>query len=275
MLHSALLEELYKKEAEESAQQLRVNMWKMREAPEHPYEVFISAPFGNYIKHPNATSVTGTWTLEPRRNLIGSLFKSLRYKSSLGGWTNRLGLPNAGLKTGLEKTGKDEVLSIAETKRGDFKKMVRYIPVEQSIELNLSCPNLDNKNLPWDDAKVFVQDAARRKWCIAKVSPLTKPEELEFLIDGLGFTQIHFSNTLPTVAGGLSGNLLRPYTLDLIRIVREKWGSAAVEIIAGGGVSDFGSVYQYLNSGANHVALGSVCFNWFKMKKILKGEKSG
>ena len=115
---------------------------------------------------------------------------------------------------------------------------------------------------------MFTQKASR-KWCIAKLSPLTTPEQLEFLIDDLGFTQLHFSNTLPTPKGGLSGRVLRPYTLELIRLVRENWGDA-VEIIAGGGVDNFGAVYEYLNEGANHVSLGSVCFNPFKLKKILK-----
>jgi hypothetical protein len=31
-------------------------------------EIFIAAPFGNYIRHPEAISVTGTWTLNPRGN---------------------------------------------------------------------------------------------------------------------------------------------------------------------------------------------------------------
>jgi dihydroorotate dehydrogenase len=57
--------------------------------------------------------------------------------------------------------------------------------------------------------------------------------------------------------------------MELIDIVRETWG-AAVEVIAGGGVDSIGAVQDYLARGANHVALGSVCFNWFKMKKILE-----
>ena len=43
-----------------------------------------------------------------------------------------------------------------------------------------------------------------------------------------------------------------------------------VTIIAGGGVDSFGAVYEYLNEGADHVSLGSVCFNPFKLRKILK-----
>ena len=193
----------------------------------------------------------------------------------MGGWTNRLQLPNPGVVVGLERILRNEVLSIAEVQRGDFKELVQIIPVNQSVELNLSCPNLGT-SLPWDSAEVFIKykgTSWEREWCIAKLSPLTTPEQLEFLIDDLGFTQLHFSNTLPLEGdrGGLSGRVLRPYTLELIRLVRENWGSD-IEIIAGGGVSDFGAVYEYLNEGANHVSLGSVCFNPFKLRKILRQE---
>ena len=232
-------------------------------------QIFISAPFGNYIKHKNAISITGTWTLEPRGNRFWSVVKTLRWNSELQGWTNKLGLPNPGIKVGLQKTFLSDVLSIAEIERGDFKKLYSIIPETQNIELNLSCPNI-GKSLPWDDAEIFTRYRATtdREWCIAKLSPLTTPEDLEFLVDKLGFRQLHFSNTLPCQYGGLSGSVLRPYTLELIRLVRENWGDS-VEIIAGGGVSDFGAVYEYLGEGANHVAIGSLCFNWFKMKRLL------
>ena len=52
-------------------------------------------------------------------------------------------------------------------------------------------------------------------------------------------------------------------------MVREVWGSD-IEIIAGGGVDSFRAVYEYLEEGADHVAIGSVCFNYFKMKKLLE-----
>ena len=229
---------------------------------------FIAAPFGNYIKPTGCIPVTGTYTLHSQGNRLWRILKTLRYDFGNRGWRNRLGLPNPGVKNGLHKHFHGgEVLSIAEVIKGDFRKLVEIIPERTDIELNLSCPNL-GKNLPWDNARVFTQKASR-KWCIAKLSPLTTPEQLEFLIDDLGFTQLHFSNTLPTPKVGLSGRVVRPYTLELIRLVRENWGDS-VEIIAGGGVDNFGAVYEYLNEGANHVSLGSVCFNPFKLKKILK-----
>ncbi len=181
-----------------------------------------------------------------------------------------MGLPNPGVKVGLERHINGEVLSIAEIERNDFKKLYREIPEGINVELNLSCPNI--RNLPWDSTEIFARNLEKRKWCICKVSPTVTPEDLEFLITKLGFTQIHASNTLPIQGcGGLSGRTLIPYTLDIIRLIREEWPE--VTIIAGGGVDSFGAVYEYLNEGADHVSLGSVCFNPFNLRKILKNHE--
>ena len=239
---------------------------------------FISAPFGNYIRSKSTISVHGTFTRNPRGNRLWSVLSTLRYSQKHKGWVNRLGLPNPGLQKGLASVSDDpqnKVMSIAETERGDFQRMNHIIPLDQSLEINLSCPNIERLSningtptLPMDDARLFTK-AKSRKWCIAKLSPLSSPEEIEFVIEGLGFTQLHFSNTLPVNGGGLSGSTLKPFTVKLIDIVRERWGDR-VEIIAGGGVSDFGGVSDYLSAGANHVSLGSVCFNPFKLRKLIK-----
>ena len=268
------LEKHYEKEFKISYSELQKRFKLLKtmvgDASKHPkkdFKYFISAPFGNYIKHKNAISVTGTWTLNPRGNRFLSVLKTLRWNASLQGWTNRLGLPNPGLSVGLISRSPTEVLSIAEIERGDFEKMFRLIPDSQSVELNLSCPNI-GKSLPWDSSEVFARTKEKRKWCICKVSPTVTPEDLEFLITKLGFTQIHASNTLPTQFGGLSGQSLIPYTLDTIRLIKEEW--PGVTVIAGGGVNDFSVMYKYLNEGADHIAIGSLCFNWFKMRKLLK-----
>ena len=225
---------------------------------------FISAPFGNYIKPKGTIPVTGTFTLNPRGNRFWAVVKTLRYNTVQQGWVNRLGLPNPGIREGLKK--ESTVISIAEIEKGDFQRLNVLIPENQSIELNLSCPNL-NKKLSWESAKCF--DSEKREWCIAKLSPLTTPEELKFVVEFLGFTQLHFSNTLPTIYGGLSGPVLRKYTMELIDLARSEYGNS-VEIIAGGGVSDFGSVTNYLSNGADHVSIGSVCFNPLRLRKLLK-----
>ena len=239
---------------------------------------FISAPFGNYIRSESTISVKGTFTLHPRGNRLWSILTTLRYSRKHNGWVNKLGLPNPGLQKGLcsvSENPQNNVMSIAETKRGDFQRMNHIIPLDQSLEINLSCPNIERLNningsstLPMDNARLFTK-VKSRKWCIAKLSPLSSPEEIEFVIEELGFTQLHFSNTLPVNGGGLSGVTLKPLTMKLIDIVRERWGNR-VEIIAGGGVTDFGGVSDYLAAGANHVSIGSVCFNPFKLRKLLR-----
>ena len=234
-----------------------------------PTRFFISAPFGNYIKSKKTISVTGTWTLKPRGNRLWAVVKTLRYNKEVGGWTNKLGLPNPGIATGLNKTQPNEVLSIAEVEKKDFYKLEKIIPQDQNIELNLSCPNVE-RCFTWESAKVFTRKKGMREWCIAKLSPLTTPEELCFIVEDLGFTQLHFSNTLPFGdVGGISGPVLRAYTIELIEMCRERWGDD-VEIIAGGGVRDLGAVMEYLGVGANHISIGSVCFNPFKLRKLLK-----
>ena len=65
---------------------------------------FISAPFGNYIKPKGCISTTGTWTLKPRGSRLWSILRTLRYNREVGGWTNKLGLPNPGIAIGLNKT---------------------------------------------------------------------------------------------------------------------------------------------------------------------------
>ena len=160
---------------------------------------FIAAPFGNWVKPVGCIPVVGTYTLHARGNRLWSVLRTLRYDFKRRGWTNRLQLPNPGVRKGLHQHIRGEVLSIAEIEKGDFSKLIEIIPEGTNVELNLSCPNL-GKSLPWDSAEVFAKYKGtnwEREWCIAKVSPLVTPEQLEFLIDDLGFTQVHFSNTLP------------------------------------------------------------------------------
>ena len=240
------------------------------EMTEHSFEKFIAAPWGNWL-HPQGTiPVMGTFTLQPRGNRFWRVLRTLRYRRSLGGWTNNFGLSNPGIAVGLQKFDPElQVLSVAEIEHGDYKKLAREIPEDFPVELNLSCPNLE-KTLPWDDAEMFTRSGlSKRKWCIAKVGPLVRPEELEFLIEKLGFSQIHACNTLPIPKlGGLSGVSLVPYVNEIISLIKDEWPE--VTVIAGGGVKNWHDMYRYLSKGADHVSLGTVCFNPFALRKILR-----
>ena len=233
-------------------------------------ETFISAPFGNYIKPSHCIPVIGTYTLKPRGNRLVAIAKTLRYNKQLEGWTNRLGLPNPGLDVALKKIqpSKGEILSVAQVEKDDFVLINSRIWSLQSLEVNLSCPNISEVG-SWKDAKIFFR--VPRDYCIAKVSPLISIEEIGYLME-LGFTQFHFSNTLPVVSGGLSGPTLRPYVLRLIETTRKIFGDD-IEIIAGGGIQHIGHVTEYINVGANHVSLGSIFFNPLKAWKLLRALK--
>tara|TARA_Y100000004_G_scaffold190807_1_gene248504 strand:+ start:904 stop:1626 length:723 start_codon:yes stop_codon:yes gene_type:complete len=233
-------------------------------------KIFIAAPFGNYLSDPNAISVTGTWTLKHRAGTWKRLWRiasTLRYDFKLKGWVNNLGLPNEGIEIGLKKTSSDQVLSIAGIERNDWVELESLIPENQSLELNLSCPNITERTV-WNDLPIFFL-GNKREWCIAKVSPMITPEQLAFLIEEVGFTQLHLCNTLPVLRGGLSGEVLRSYVLNHLEFIRNEWGNG-LELIAGGGVDSFGAASDYLAAGANHLSLGSVCFNPLKVKKLIR-----
>ena len=226
--------------------------------------IFIAAPFGNYISSNKTISVKGTFTRAPNGNRLKSIVKTLRYRPALGGWTNKLGLPNPGIYYALQRYSREDVISIAEINQGDFLQMASQIPDDQSLEINISCPNLkDNPTMEY--IHLFPND--KREWCICKVGPLTTAEDLEYIISQ-GYRQIHFSNTLPTQYGGLSGPALRPYTTELIKLMKSI--NSAVTIIAGGGVQYYSDILQYQLLGADHVSVGSVCFNPYKLYRIFK-----
>ena len=88
------------------------------------------------------------------------------------------------------------------------------------------------------------------------------------LVD-MGYTYIHASNTVPSAKGGLSGKIIRPYTMKIIDYIKNK--HTHVKIIAGGGVFTKQDADAYLNAGADHISLGSVCFTPWKIKGIING----
>jgi len=221
---------------------------------------FISAPFGNYLKFKNAVSVTGTWTYKPRPGLFKQVVKTLRYTRN--GWRNKIGLRNSGIEYGIQKTNFNEVLSIAAISEHDWINLESIVPQSQSVELNISCPNLDIH----EDTTTFngfdLWPTKHRKWCIVKVPPTASFALLDSIVRQ-GFTQIHASNTLPTEKGGLSGAILLPHTRRIIKHLKTEYGH--VEVIAGGGIKEAWHAEFYKDLGADHFSIGTACFNPFKV----------
>ena len=226
---------------------------------------FVSAPFGNYLQYTNflsgkpIVSVTGTFTLKPRPGLAKQIIKTLRYTKT--GWRNKLGLRNPGIFEGIENTSSKSVMSIASLQPDDWKILYEIVPKDMNIELNISCPNVDeHPNL----TKSFAKD--ERKWCIVKVPPNITNKQLDKIVK-LGYNQIHASNTVPTVKGGLSGDVIVPHTLRILEYIKST--HSHVEVIAGGGVKDKASADRYLDAGADHISLGTVCITPWRIKSIV------
>ena len=224
-------------------------------------KTFIAAPFGNYIKTSNTISVTGSWTIEKRKGRIKQIVKTLRYTKR--GWVNKIGLRNPGFEHGIKNHKKNEVFSIAGIEEDDWKIFAELIPSDTNLEVNMSCPNIESHFTSGIES--FTYDS--RQWYIGKISPLTTFDELEKYINEFNFKQIHACNTLPIEKGGLSGKELIPYTYKFIEHIKHYYPH--IEIIAGGGISEKKDIEYYIELGADHISLGTVCFNPVKLGRLL------
>ena len=229
--------------------------------------LFINPPFGNYLNIPNTISIRGSFTLYERKGLIVNIFKSLRYSPFCGGWVNKIGLRNKGIDYAIQTYKKGEIISVAILEESDIKPLLKKIPDNMDIELNISCPNTE-KNLVKDGLSMFIND--KREWCIIKLSPVCETK----LIDQYykeGFRQFHCSNTLPVKYGGLSGPSLIPYTSRLVKYIKQTYPNTVV--IAGGGVRNVEQAEKYKNIGADHISVSTLFFNpilsWVFLHKYL------
>ena len=106
---------------------------------------FISPPFGNYLSLPNTMSITGSYTLDERGGLFTQIIKTFRYSFEHGGWINQIGLRNKGIDYAIKNYNKNNITSIAILKEDEIPKILKKIPDDMNIELNVSCPNTDKK----------------------------------------------------------------------------------------------------------------------------------
>ena len=187
--------------------------------------------------------------------------KTVRYTKK--GWVNKIGRRNPGGEFGITKYREDEVLSSEGIEKDDWKIFAEKIPENFNIEINMSCPNIDEHYT--EGIEEFAPDT--REWFIGKISPITTFKELDNFIETFKFKQIHACNTLPVDRGGLSGKELIPYTTKFIKYLKSTFPK--IEIIAGGGIDSIEDIEYYKNIGADHVSFGTVCFNPLKLRKLI------
>ena len=228
--------------------------------------IYISAPFGNYMKYPLTTSVTGTWTLEPRSGLIKQIIKTLRYDFKTKSWFNSLGLRNPGVNKGIEKHKHGQIMSIAAIKRGDWKRLSKIIPREIPLELNISCPNITHPDQYLEGVEIFSEQSMSNP--IVKLSPTDDNKIIDILFE-MGFKKFHLVNTLKTNKGAQSGKVLQSYVIEKLNYIKKNY-SKQIHVIAGGGITSIQDINLYKQHGAESFSLGTVNFNPWKTKQIIR-----
>jgi dihydroorotate dehydrogenase (NAD+) catalytic subunit len=199
-----------------------------------------------------------------------------------GGFLNALGLPNPGVDGFVDeiKELKGEMIPVVASffgsSVGDFERSARVLSEAgvDALEINYSCPNVDEMGmLASDAATVRRVTAAIRgatdKPIFVKLSPnVTDIVEIARAAEKGGADAITAGNTLKgmavdidfrrpilaNVTGGLSGPALKPVALRCVWEIAE---SVHIPIIGCGGVSTWRDAVEFILCGASAVEVGT------------------
>ena len=151
-------------------------------------------------------------------------------------------------------------------------------PVVSAIEVNISCPNVDEGGMtfgtscPSAAAVVRSVRAVTSKPLIVKLSPnVTDIVEIARAVEAEGADAVSLINTLlgmaidirtlkpklARVVGGLSGPAIRPVA---VRMVWQVANAVAVPVIGMGGIMNADDVVEFMAAGATAVAVGTANF---------------
>ena len=192
------------------------------------------------------------------------------------GLINRIGLENVGISAFLKDVlprikGLTRVfVNIAGSSIDDYCVIVEQLDkLVDGIELNVSCPNVSDGLIFGQDPRLLHElvTAVRKKTglpIIVKLTPnfcdiaLTSREAIESGADGISLI-----NTLNAgfffngdfLTGGLSGPAIKPFALYCIDRVRKVVDKPVIGI---GGITSGQDVLEFINAGADAVAIGSI-----------------
>ena len=193
------------------------------------------------------------------------------------GMLNSIGLANPGRERFLAETlprlrklGLPLWVSVGGFSAGDYAETCERLD-GVTIELNLSCPNVDEA--PESAAEIVA--ACRRatelqlyaklspaSWDIAEVARAVEAAGADGLslvntMRGLALDQATLQPILGTATGGYSGPALRPIALAAVFACRR---ATALPIVGMGGVTSGRDVLELVGAGASDVALGTILF---------------
>ncbi len=208
-----------------------------------------------------------------------------RLAETPSGLLNSIGLPNKGIDVFIEKTlpqlaGKARclVVNIAGGCGDEFAELAQRLdglPGIDALELNISCPNVEDGNLPFardpEIVKKLVGDvrAETSLPLITKLSPnVTDVASIAQAAKEAGSDAVSLINTvlgmsvdwrtgkpgLGTVVGGLSGPAIKPIAL---RMVLEVKRAVDIPIVGIGGIMSVDDALEFLTVGATAVQIGT------------------
>jgi dihydroorotate dehydrogenase len=233
-------------------------------------KLIVGAPFGNHISVPGVTSTAGTFTWRKRAGVyrrIWRILSTVRYYPRFKSWINQLGLPNPGILSIHKREVQGKILSIHGFNHQEWQLLVDVAkdlrPI--ALELNFSCPNV---------CQTYIQEALRAAEfalsfdgpVIAKLPPI---RWMDFVrpLKACGIKYFHLCNTIRTPGGGMSGKILKPYSLWAVEEVKQTWGEEVI-VIGGGGVTCVEDIQDYVDAGADHVAVASTLGNPLNIRKL-------
>jgi len=146
------------------------------------------------------------------------------------------------------------------------------LPEVAAIELNVSCPNVDDVPASVGEI-VAAARGATRKPLYTKLSPATADVaevaqaaqragtdglSLVNTILGLALDERTLQPRLPRSAGGLSGPALKPIALAAVHAC---YAATGLPIVGMGGISSGRDALEFVAAGASSVALGTILFS--------------
>ncbi len=230
--------------------------------------------------------VTKSVMLEPRAGRA-----TPRMSETPSGMLNGIGLQGPGIDafldndlTWLNQKNVPTIVSIAGNTVEEFSKLGFKLKNRSdilAIEVNISCPNVENRNKVFACNPVTAQDAVKavRKHInnvplLAKLSPdVTDIVEIAGSVIKAGVNGLSLINTLlgmvidtntfkPLLSGGtggLSGPAIRPVAVRCIYQVRQAFDE--IFILGSGGLRSGSDGLEFIAAGADALSVGTSIFN--------------
>ena len=231
--------------------------------------------------------VTKSVMLEPRSGRA-----TPRMAETPSGMLNGIGLQGPGIDDFIEKDlawlhqkGARTIVSIAGNSVEEYGKIaekLRDIPGVIGIEVNISCPNVENRGLVFacdpNSATEVIYSVKRNSSStlpiFAKLSPdVTDIAYIAKAVVNAGADGLSVINTLlgmvidtntlkPKLSGktgGLSGPAIRPVAVRCVYQIRQ--ALPKVPIIGMGGIRNGNDALEFFAAGANAISVGTMVFN--------------